>query len=170
MTQIYHETVRDLLHGAHTNTRARAHTHTHTHTQASMMEIYNEKVRDLFNPSNKANEGAGLKVRDNPKTGPYVEGLALLPVKTYDDIEHLMDEGTKARTGGNSKESASLVSMNLESCIFHFACALLSGSGINADERHVIARTHALHNPPHANQSRQERGQGYGQSVENLPR
>ena len=36
------------------------------HVQASMMEIYNEKVRDLFNPGNKENNGSGLKVRDNP--------------------------------------------------------------------------------------------------------
>ncbi len=62
--------------------------------EASMMEIYNEKVKgkyfilcassaalfsflrrisfvDLFNPTQA--EG-GLKVRDNPKTGPYAEG------------------------------------------------------------------------------------------------
>jgi len=74
--------------------------------QASMMEIYNEKVRDLFNPGNKANDGAGLKVRDNPKTGPYVEGLALLPVKNYSQIEHLMDEGTKARTVASTQMNA----------------------------------------------------------------
>jgi len=76
------------------------------HVQASMMEIYNEKVRDLFNPSNKANEGHGLKVRDNPKTGPYVDGLALLPVKDYKQIEHLMDEGTKARTVASTQMNA----------------------------------------------------------------
>ena len=74
--------------------------------QASMMEIYNEKVRDLFNPGNKANDGAGLKVRDNPKTGPYVDGLALLPVKDYNQIEHLMDEGTKARTVASTQMNA----------------------------------------------------------------
>ena len=76
------------------------------HVQASMMEIYNEKVRDLFNPSNKANEGGGLKVRDNPKTGPYVDGLAMLPVKDFSQIEHLMDEGTKARTVASTQMNA----------------------------------------------------------------
>lgn len=28
--------------------------------EASMMEIYNERVRDLFNPKNPANNGAGM--------------------------------------------------------------------------------------------------------------
>jgi kinesin family protein 1 len=74
--------------------------------QASMMEIYNERVRDLFNPSNKANEGGGLKVRDNPKTGPYVDGLALLPVKDYSQVDTLMDEGTKARTVASTQMNA----------------------------------------------------------------
>jgi len=74
--------------------------------EASMMEIYNEKVRDLFNPSNKANEGGGLKVRDHPKTGPYVDSLALLPVKDYKQVENLMEEGTKARTVASTQMNA----------------------------------------------------------------
>jgi len=65
--------------------------------ESSMMEIYNERVRDLFNPKNPKND-AGLKVRENPKTGPYVDGLAMLPVKDYEQIDRLMEEGTKART------------------------------------------------------------------------
>lgn len=47
-----------------------------------MLEIYNEKVRDLFNPKNPANNGAGLKVREHPKKGPYVDGLSKLTKKS----------------------------------------------------------------------------------------
>ncbi len=65
--------------------------------EASMMEIYNEKVRDLFNPSNEKNN-LGLKVRDHPQTGPYVEGLSHNVVTNYRDIQRLMDEGTAVRT------------------------------------------------------------------------
>lgn len=65
--------------------------------ESSMMEIYNERVRDLFNPKNPMN-ATGLKVRENPKTGPYVDGLAMLPVGDYKQIDRLMEEGTKART------------------------------------------------------------------------
>ncbi|KKK19009.1 hypothetical protein P175DRAFT_0438927 [Aspergillus ochraceoroseus IBT 24754] len=62
--------------------------------EVSYLEIYNERVRDLLNPSNKGN----LKVREHPSTGPYVEDLAKLVVSSFDEIENLMDEGNKART------------------------------------------------------------------------
>ncbi|CAO3594499.1 unnamed protein product [Absidia cylindrospora] len=62
--------------------------------EVSYIEIYNEKVRDLLNPRNKGN----LKVREHPSHGPYVEDLSRLVVKSFGDIEHLMDEGNKART------------------------------------------------------------------------
>ena len=62
--------------------------------EVSYLEIYNERVRDLLNPANKGN----LKVREHPATGPYVEDLAKLVVRDFAEIEHLMDEGNKART------------------------------------------------------------------------
>ncbi|KAJ9627131.1 hypothetical protein H2203_003592 [Taxawa tesnikishii (nom. ined.)] len=62
--------------------------------EVSYLEIYNERVRDLLNPSNKGN----LKVREHPSTGPYVEDLAKLVVRSFNEIENLMDEGNKART------------------------------------------------------------------------
>lgn len=62
--------------------------------EVSYLEIYNERVRDLLNPSTKGN----LKVREHPSTGPYVEDLAKLVVSGFQEIEHLMDEGNKART------------------------------------------------------------------------
>lgn len=62
--------------------------------EVSYLEIYNERVRDLLNPSTKGN----LKVREHPSTGPYVEDLAKLVVSSFQEIENLMDEGNKART------------------------------------------------------------------------
>ena len=62
--------------------------------EVSYLEIYNERVRDLLNPATKGN----LKVREHPSTGPYVEDLAKLVVRSFQEIEHLMDEGNKART------------------------------------------------------------------------
>ncbi|KAK6336338.1 kinesin-like protein Klp8 [Orbilia brochopaga] len=62
--------------------------------EVSYLEIYNEKVRDLLNPSNKG----ALKVREHPSLGPYVEDLAKLVVTSFREIENLMDEGNKART------------------------------------------------------------------------
>ena len=62
--------------------------------EVSYLEIYNERVRDLLNPATKGN----LRVREHPATGPYVEDLARLAVRSFPEIENLMDEGNKART------------------------------------------------------------------------
>ena len=59
--------------------------------EASMLEIYNERIRDLFVPMSQQ-EKAGLKVRDSPSTGAYVDGLKKIPVVSYNQIERLMGE------------------------------------------------------------------------------
>lgn len=61
--------------------------------EASMMEIYNERVKDLFNPSMD-----NLKVRDHPKKGPYADGLTKHAVSSYSEINALMEAGIMART------------------------------------------------------------------------
>ncbi|TPX35272.1 hypothetical protein SmJEL517_g02217 [Synchytrium microbalum] len=60
----------------------------------SMLEIYQERVRDLLGPDTANN----LPVRQHPKLGFYVEGLKSLPVQNYKEIESLMDMGTRKRT------------------------------------------------------------------------
>ena len=62
--------------------------------QVSYMEIYCEQVKDLLNPSKS---GKSLRVREHPIMGPYVEDLSKLAVQSFSDINHLMDEGNKAR-------------------------------------------------------------------------
>ncbi|XP_062517829.1 kinesin-like protein KIF28P isoform X2 [Corticium candelabrum] len=62
----------------------------------SMLEIYNEQVRDLLNP--KGNKKGGLKVREHPKKGFYVDQLVNVPVKDYGEIEKRIEEGTRNRT------------------------------------------------------------------------
>jgi hypothetical protein len=61
--------------------------------ESSMLEIYMEKIRDLFNPG----EG-DLKIRLDPKKGFFVQGLTKNTVGDYATIETLMEAGTKART------------------------------------------------------------------------
>ncbi|KAG6830964.1 hypothetical protein H0H92_013676 [Tricholoma furcatifolium] len=63
-------------------------------SHAPILQIYNEKVRDLLNPKNTGN----LRVREHPSLGPYVEDLSKLVVNSYDEMMTLMDEGNKART------------------------------------------------------------------------
>ena len=83
---------RDMYERIETTTQADKNTS--CTVEVSYLEIYNERVRDLLNPSTKGN----LKVREHPSTGPYVEDLAKLVVRSFMEIDHLMDEGNKART------------------------------------------------------------------------
>ena len=61
----------------------------------SMMEIYNEKIRDLLNPDRKTNND--LKVRTTPK-GTFVEGVKAKAVGSFDAINREMEAGTASRT------------------------------------------------------------------------
>ncbi len=65
----------------------------------SMLEIYNEHVQDLFMEPNGRPKG-GLKVREHPKTGVYVEDLSKHAVGSYDEIQRKIDQGTNNRTIG----------------------------------------------------------------------
>ena len=77
--------------------------------EVSYMEIYNEKVHDLLDPGQYKHS---LKVREHSVLGPYVDGLALLAVTSYKDIEVLMEEGNKSRT-------VAATNMNCESSRSH---------------------------------------------------
>lgn len=65
-------------------------------TQASYLEIYNERVRDLLGSSN--NTGHGLRVREHRTLGPYVEDLSLHPVTNYEEIQDCINRGNMLRT------------------------------------------------------------------------
>ena len=68
--------------------------------EVSYLEIYNEKVRDLLRSTSGSKHGAthGLRVREHPKLGPYVQDLSKHIVQRYDDIAELMARGTEQRT------------------------------------------------------------------------
>ncbi|XP_058066317.1 kinesin-like protein KIF13A [Anopheles bellator] len=63
--------------------------------EVSYMEIYNEKVHDLLDPTTSKQS---LKVREHNVLGPYVDGLSQLAVTSFMDIDNLMAEGNKSRT------------------------------------------------------------------------
>lgn len=58
----------------------------------SMLEIYNEKIQDLLIPV-KQRPSSGLKVRENQKVGVYVENLLKFEVKSYKEIENIIEKG-----------------------------------------------------------------------------
>ncbi|XP_075250028.1 kinesin-like protein KIF28 isoform X4 [Convolutriloba macropyga] len=69
----------------------------------SMLEIYNEQVRDLLT---KSTPKGGLAVRQHPSLGFYVDNLKKVPVGSYKEIEARMDEGTKNRTVASTNMNA----------------------------------------------------------------
>nr|XP_057915131.1 uncharacterized protein kif16bb isoform X2 [Doryrhamphus excisus] len=75
-------------------------------TEVSFMEIYNERVRDLLQK-----EGGGLRVREHPRDGPYVENLSKHVVHSYRNMEELIVAGNTKRitasTGMNDCSSRS---------------------------------------------------------------
>ena len=73
--------------------------------EVSMLEIYNEKVQDLFMPPNKR-PPTGLKVRESKTLGIFVEGLTKYPVQSYKEISDKMDEGYENRTIGSTQMNA----------------------------------------------------------------
>ena len=64
----------------------------------SMLEIYNEAVRDLLNPASLASKKAGLKVREHPTKGFFAEGLKQFMVTSQKNIEAKIEEGTTNRS------------------------------------------------------------------------
>ena len=73
--------------------------------QISMIEIYNEKVQDLFQKIEKRPK-EGLKVREDPKKGVYVQGAIFNPVSSYAEIEKQIENGTLNRTIGSTNMNA----------------------------------------------------------------
>ncbi|XP_023721823.1 kinesin-like protein Klp98A isoform X2 [Cryptotermes secundus] len=64
-------------------------------TEVSYLEIYNERVKDLLQPSATNHS---LRVREHPRRGPYVQGLSRHLVTDYSDIQELMVRGNNHRT------------------------------------------------------------------------
>ncbi|GAB1601978.1 hypothetical protein Ahia01_000476400 [Argonauta hians] len=70
----------------------------------SMMEIYNEQVRDLLK---RDSPKGGLQVRQHPKLGLfYVEDLQKVPVRSYEEIQKRMEQGTANRTVASTNMNA----------------------------------------------------------------
>ncbi|XP_018047546.1 PREDICTED: centromere-associated protein E-like [Atta colombica] len=70
----------------------------------SYLEIYNERVRDLLKPSTST---SGLRVREHPRLGPYVQGLTHHVVCTLGSLISYVEEGTKARKTASTLQNPS---------------------------------------------------------------
>ena len=90
--------------------------------ECSYVEIYSERIRDLLDPRKR-----NLKVRENPKTGPYVEGVSCCAVSDYSELSALM-------ASGNAERTIAATNMNAESSRSHAVFTLqLTTTTIDAD-------------------------------------
>jgi hypothetical protein len=64
--------------------------------KVSFLEIYNEQINDLLNPSN-----SNLQIRWEQNQGFFVEGLLVIECKTPQDVVEIILQGTKNRKKGS---------------------------------------------------------------------
>ena len=64
--------------------------------KVSFLEIYNEQINDLLNPTNN-----NLQIRWDQKQGFFVEGLLVIECKKPEDIVEIILQGTKNRKKGS---------------------------------------------------------------------
>lgn len=69
--------------------------------RVSYFEVYNEHVRDLFQP--RTDPPQYLKIRESPTEGPYVKDLTEIQVKNYGEILKYMRMGDSSRTTASTK-------------------------------------------------------------------
>lgn len=69
--------------------------------RVSYFEVYNEHVRDLFQP--RTDPPQYLKIRESPVEGPYVKDLTEIQVKNYSEILKYMRMGDSSRTTASTK-------------------------------------------------------------------
>lgn len=86
--------------------------------RATYVEIYNEKVYDLMaSPLATASAPAVLRVRESPKTGPFVEGAISKELSSCEQLMGFLEQGQRARR-------TAVTNMNLESSRSHAVLTL----------------------------------------------
>lgn len=66
--------------------------------QVSMLELYNEEVVDLLSGNRKQK----LQIHEDKDKGVYVKDLSAFMVKTVDDMNKKLKEGSKSRHVGST--------------------------------------------------------------------
>ncbi|KAK6930654.1 Kinesin motor domain [Dillenia turbinata] len=86
--------------------------------RCSFLEIYNEQITDLLDPNQK-----NLQIREDVKTGVYVENLTEECVCTMEDVTQLLVKGlSNRRTGATSINAESSRSHSVFTCIVESRC------------------------------------------------
>jgi kinesin family member C2/C3 len=70
--------------------------------QVSLMEIYNETIRDLVEPKDETGEDKKLDVKLSPDGGTHVPGLVVAAVRGMDDVVAVLKTGERNRSVGKT--------------------------------------------------------------------
>ncbi|KAI3706255.1 hypothetical protein L6452_23869 [Arctium lappa] len=91
--------------------------------RCSFLEIYNEQITDLLDPAQ-----GNLHIREDTKTGVYVENLTEEPVCSIKDVKQLLKKGlSNRRTGATSINMESSRSHSVFTCVVESRCKSMDG-------------------------------------------
>ncbi|KAJ4954851.1 hypothetical protein NE237_011634 [Protea cynaroides] len=86
--------------------------------RCSLLEIYNEQITDLLDPNQR-----NLQIREDVKTGVYVENLTEEFVCTVKDVKQILMKGlSNRRTGATSINAESSRSHSVFTCVVESRC------------------------------------------------
>lgn len=86
--------------------------------RCSFLEIYNEQITDLLDPSQR-----NLQIREDVKSGVYVDNLTEECVSTMKDVIQLLTKGlSNRRTGSTSINAESSRSHSVFTCVVESRC------------------------------------------------
>ncbi|KAJ8646210.1 hypothetical protein MRB53_007958 [Persea americana] len=92
--------------------------HLHYQCRCSFLEIYNEQITDLLDPSQR-----NLQIREDVKSGVYVDNLTEEYVCTMKEINQLLIKGVaNRRTGSTTINAESSRSHSVFTCVVEFRC------------------------------------------------
>ncbi|KAK1435325.1 hypothetical protein QVD17_01086 [Tagetes erecta] len=91
--------------------------------RCSFLEIYNEQITDLLDPAQ-----GNLHIREDIKTGVYVENLKEVPVCSIKDVTQLLKKGmSNRRIGATSINMESSRSHSVFTCVVESRCKSVDG-------------------------------------------
>jgi len=113
----------------------------------SYLEIHNERVRDLLQPTPQRS-GASLEIREHPKYGVFVEKLTKSAVRNISDVSNLLDFGHKIRVVGctnmnaASSRSHAIVTLHVERVVAPEGAGTDGSGGGRSSTTRVRRRAH----------------------------
>ncbi|CAM6105350.1 unnamed protein product [Calypogeia fissa] len=104
--------------------------------RCSFLEIYNEQITDLLDPTQR-----NLQIREDTKTGVYVDNLTEEYVSDVDDVTRLLLKGfTNRRTGATIMNNESSRSHSVFTCVIEsrFKNLAEGGSSVRSSRMNLV--------------------------------